>query len=255
MATTPTTRVTTLARSHRLDVDTATYPAVSYVQAYGIEDLKLVEEMRVEEDEMHSDDGAMRETNTGYSWRLEAKLAYSTNLAGSAIDTVHAFLRNQFKLHRTTRVENAEFGVRFYQRDGLDDMHNHEGRVYVKSWSMPGGKGGDRIDIVLQGQGALADITNPAGSLLPTVTSVDPATGDTAGGELVNIYGQHYMPNGVDDVSAIVFGADAATDWTVISDSHIVAISPAHAAGTVAVRVTTDAGQSADTAADNYVYA
>lgn len=254
MATTPTTRVTSLARSHRLDVDTAVSPAVNYEQVIGQEDLKLIEELRTEEDEMQNDGGALRETNTGYSWRLELKLAYSTNLAGSAVNAVHSFLRTKFKLHRSARIETAEFGIRFYHRDGLDDLHNHEGRVYVKSWTLPGGKGGDRLDVVLQGQGVLADITNPAGSLLPTVTGLSPATGIDDGGTVVNVFGQHFKPNGVDDVSAVVFGANPADGYTVISDSHLVAVAPAGTAGTVAVRVTTDAGQSADTAADNYVY-
>lgn len=253
MATTPTTRVTSLARSHRLDIDLGTYPAVQYDQAFGLEDLKLIEEPRVEEDEMYDDDGAMRETNTGYAWRLEGKLAYSMNLAGTAIDPVHAFLRTRFKGHRTSRIEQHEFGIRFYHRDGLDDLYNCEGRVYVKQWTMPGGKGGDRIDIVLQGQGQLVDIANPLASLVPTVTGLSPATGDDGGGELVNVYGQNFKPNGVDDVSAVDFGANAA-EFTVISDSHLVAVAPAGAAGTVAVRVTTDAGQSADTPADNYTY-
>lgn len=253
MATTPTTRVTRLARSHRLDIDTATYPASQYEQLFGVEDLKLIEELRVEEDETYSDDGAMRETNTGYSWRLEIKLAYSTNLAQSAVDTVHAFLRTKFKQHRLTRIENAEFGVRFYEKDGLDSGYECEGRVYVKSWTMPGGKGGDRVDVVLQGQGALTGITNPAGSLVPTVTGLDPATGDEAGGELINIYGQHFKPAGQADVSDVDFGANGA-DFTVVSDSHIVAVAPAGSAGTVQVKVTTSAGASADTAADNYIY-
>lgn len=254
MATTPTTRVTSLARSHRLDVDTGTYPAVNYEQVMGIEDLKLIEEIRTEEDEVYDDNGALRETNTGYSWRLEGKLAFSTNLAGTSVDTVHAFLRNRFKMHRTGRVENAEFGIRFYNRNGLDDLHTCEGRVYVKSWTMPGGKGRDAIDIVLQGQGQLTDITNPAASLVPTVTGVSPATGDEAGGDqTVNIYGQHFMPNGVNGVTAVQFGSNNATDYTVVSDSHIVAIPPA-GSGTVQVKVTTAAGTSADSA-DDYTYA
>jgi len=254
MATTPTTRVTTLARTHRIDIDTGTYPAVNYAQLIGIEDLKLIEDVRVEDDEMYENAGAMRETNIGYGWRIEGKLAYSTNLAGSAVETVHAFLRTRFKGHRAARVETLEFGIRFYQREGLDDLHNHEGRVYVKSWTPPGGKGRAAIDIVLQGQGALADISNPAGSLLPTVTGLTPATGDEAGGEQIQIFGQHFKPNNVDDVSAVVFGANPATDFVTISDNLIVATAPAGSAGTVAVRVTTDAGQSADTAADNYLY-
>jgi hypothetical protein len=254
MATSPTTRVTSLARSHRLDIDTATFPASNYEQLIAIEDLKLVEELRTEEDEAYEDEGAQRETNTGYNWRIEGKLALSTNLAQTSLNAVHAFLRAQFKRHRTERVEQAEFGIRFYNRDGLDDGMSHEGRVYVKSWPLPGSKGRDSLDIVLQGQGALGDITNPAASLLPTVTGLSPATGDEAGGELINIYGRNFKPNNVDDVSAVVFGANPADGYVTVSDSHIVAVAPAGVAGTVAVRVTTDAGQSADTAADNYVY-
>lgn len=255
MATTPTTRVTSLARSHRLDIDTATYPAVNYEQLMGLEELKLVEEIRVEEDEGYSDDGAMRETNTGYNWRLEGKLAYSTNLAGDAVDTVHAFLRTKFKAHRAGRIENAEFGVRFYDRDGLDSGHEHEGRVYVKQWSMPGGKGRDVIDIVLQGQGSLTDITNPLGTLTPEITSLDPATGPTAGGNLVSIYGSKFT--GVTGATGVKFGANNATSYVLVNDTRIVAIAPAGLAGTVEVTVTTPDGTNPTpgTTANDYVYA
>jgi hypothetical protein len=253
MATTPTTRVTALARSHRLDVDIATYPAVNYQQVLGVDDLKLVEEIRVEDDEPYDSLGAARETNTGYSWRLEGKLAFSTNLAGTALDSVHSFLRAQFKKHRAQRVEQAEFGVRFYQRDGLDDLHNHEGRVYVKSWGMPGGRGRDTIDIVLQGQDALADITNPNGSLVPVIFSLSPTGGSTAGGDLVNIYGTHFA--GVTGAAAVKFGATNATNYVLVNDGHIVATAPAGGPGTVQVSVTTPSGTSADTAADDYTYA
>lgn len=256
MATTPVTRVTELARNHRLDADTATYPAVNYAQLLGIEEAKLVEERRTEDDEVYDDAGAMREEVTGYNWRIELKLAWSTNLAGTAIDTVQAFLRTQFKALRTSSAGNAEFGIRWYHRDGLDDGNSHEGRVYVKSWAPSGGKGRDTVDIVLQGQGAISDITNPAGSLVPTVTSISPTSGSTAGSDqVVDVYGQHYMPNGVADVSGVDFGANPAVDYTVVSDSHIVAIPPAGLAGTVQVKVTTSAGASADTAADDYTYA
>ncbi|WP_038843447.1 phage tail tube protein [Salinispora arenicola] len=256
MATTPTTRVTELARSSRLDIDTATYPTVVYQQLMGVEEAKLLEELRTEDDEVYDDTGAMREEVTGYAWRIEAKIAWSTNLAGTAIDAVQAFLRSQFKALRTSAAGNAEFGIRWYHRDGLDDGNSHEGRVYVKSWAPSGGKGRETIDIVLQGQGQITDITNPAGSLTPTVTSIAPTSGSTAGSDqVVGIYGQHYMPNGVAAVTAVEFGTDDAIDYTVVSDSHIVAIPPAVAASTVQVRVTTTAGASTDTAADDYTYA
>ncbi|MGW4467469.1 phage tail tube protein [Micromonospora sp. NPDC004704] len=252
MATTPTPRVTDLTRSHRLDIDTATFPASAYEQLIGIEDLKLVEELRTEEDEMYDDEGALRETNTGYSWRIEAKLAYSTNLLGTVVNAVHAFLRGRFKQHRQGRVEAAEFGVRFYHRDGLDDGHSHEGRVYVKQWTMPGGKGGQRLDIVLQGQGQLGDIANPNANMDPVVTGLSPATGTDDGGTMVNVYGTHLGT--ATGATGVKFGATNATSYVVVSDSHLVAVAPAGTAGTVAVTVTTPEGTSANTAADDYVY-
>lgn len=252
MATTPTTRVTSLARTHRLDLDLGAFPVVDYQQLLGIEDLKLIEEPRVEDDEDYDDAGAMRETNTGYSWRLEGKLAYSTNLAGTAVDTVHAFLRTQFKKHRTARIETAEFGVRFYNRDGLEDGYSCEGRVYVKQWTLPGGKGRDAIDIVLQGQGALADILNPNASLVPAVTGLSPATGPAAGGTMVQIFGNHFT--GTVGAAGVKFGATNATSYTVVNDGLIVAVAPAVAASTVQVSVTNPGGTSPNVAADDYVY-
>lgn len=254
MATTPTTRVTQLARRMRLDINTAADPSTSYNQLVGIEEAKLVETRRTEDDEGYEDGGAAREAVTGYSWQLEIKIDYSTNLAGSAVDTVHAFLRNKWAATRTASAQASEFGVRWYDRNGLTG-DAYEGRVYVKDWKPSGGKGRETVDLVLFGQGALADITNPAASLTPTVTSISPASGsDDGSDQVVDIYGQHFMPGGVSTVTAVEFGANDAVDYTVISDSHIVAIPPAGTAGTVQVKVTTAAGESANTSADDYTY-
>lgn len=253
MATTPTTRVTSLTRSHRLDINIAADPSTNYSQLMGLEDLKLLEDLEVEDDGMYEDAGAKRETNTGYGWRLEAKLALSTNLAGTSLDTNHAFLRTKFKGHRTGRVEAFEFGVRFYNRHGVDDGHSHEGRVYVKAWPLPGGKGGDRIDIVLQGQGALADITNPAGSLLPAVYSISPTGGAAAGGQLIQINGYNFST--VTGAAGVKVGGTNATSYTIVNDSLIVAVAPAHAAGSTQVLVTNPTGPSPDTTADDFLYA
>lgn len=253
MATTPTTRVTNLSRSHRTDIDTGVYPTVSYLELVGIEDLKLVEEPTVEADNPYENAGAMRETNTGYAWRLEGKLAFSTNLAGTLLDPGHAFLRAQFKKLRTMRAEQTEFGVRFYHRQGLDDGTSHEGRVYVKAWNMPGGSGRDAIDIVLQGQGALADITNPLASALPVIDSLLPTGGGTAGGNLVKIFGAKFT--GVTGAAGVKFGANNATNYSLVHDGLIVATAPAGSAATIQVSVTTPGGTSANTAADDYTYA
>ena len=249
MATTPTTRVTALSRRMRVDIDTATYPASQYQQLMGKQELKLIEELRTVDGETYEDEGAARDDVTGYSWRVEGKILHSTNAAGTAVDPVHLFLRQQFELAKGG-AHLGEFGIRWYDRNGLDDGNSKEGRAYVKAWPPEGGSPGaqDVISVVIQGQGPLASITNPNASLLPAVTGLSPATGAAAGGELINVYGTHFT--GATDVD---FASDAA-DFVIVSDSHIVAVAPAHAAGTVQVKVTNAAGVSPNVTADDYVY-
>lgn len=255
MTTTPTTRVTQLARRMRVEVDTATYPASAYNQLMGIEELKLIEELRAEPDEVYEDAGAMREQVTGYAWRIEVKIKHSTNAAGTSVDTVHAFLRTQFNLLKTTAsTASAEFGVRWYDRNGVAG-DSFEGRVYVKDLPHDGGGGGaqDTVTVVLQGQGALTPITNPAGSLLPAVYSVSPTGGAAAGGTVVQINGYNFST--VTGAAGVKFGGTNATAYTIVSDSLIVAVAPAHAAGSTQVLVTNPTGPSPDTTADDYLYA
>jgi hypothetical protein len=249
MATTPATRRTDQTFRWRLDIDTATYPAVQYQQMMGIEDFKPPREPRTVADETYEDQGAYREASTGSAWRVEAKFKFSLNAAGTSRDPVHAFLFDKWtNFCASNNVLAAEFGLQYYDRNGIAD-EAFEGRAFVKSWVMDGGLGQEVVTVVLQGQGALAAITNPASSQLPGVTGLLPATGDADGGTLVNIYGHHLA-----GASAVEFGTDDATSYTIVSDSHIVAVSPAHAAGTVQVKVTTTHGVSPNVTADDFVY-
>ncbi len=84
----------------------------------------------------------------------------------------------------------------------------------------------------------------------PTVTSVSPIAGGIAGGTSVTITGQGFC----NFVTAVTFGGTAATSFVDNSDTSITAVSPAHAAGTVDVRVTNTAGTSAISAADHFTY-
>jgi len=83
----------------------------------------------------------------------------------------------------------------------------------------------------------------------PTVTSVSPSTGPIAGGTSVTITG-----TGFTGATAVNFGATAATSFTVNSATSITATSPAGAAGTVDITVTTAGGTSATSAADQFTY-
>lgn len=73
----------------------------------------------------------------------------------------------------------------------------------------------------------------------PTVTSVDPSTIDETGGELVTITGTKFT-----GATAVTFGGVAASDFEVVSDSKISAITPVTTAGSVAVVVTSPEGAS-----------
>ncbi len=82
----------------------------------------------------------------------------------------------------------------------------------------------------------------------PTVTAVSPAVARTAGGSTITITG-----TGFTGATQVSFGASLATP-TVVNDTTITVVAPAHAAGTVNVLVSTPLGTSADTAADDFVY-
>ena len=82
----------------------------------------------------------------------------------------------------------------------------------------------------------------------PTVTSVSPTAGPTAGGTSVVITGTN-----LSGATAVTFGATAAPGFTVNSATQITATAPA-GTGTVDVRITTVGGTSATSAADQFTY-
>jgi len=84
---------------------------------------------------------------------------------------------------------------------------------------------------------------------IPVVESLDDITGPQAGGEIIRVYG-----TGFSTATAVNFTATPATDFTIVSDHEIIAISPAHAAGATNVRVTNPTGQSATSASNVYTY-
>jgi hypothetical protein len=73
----------------------------------------------------------------------------------------------------------------------------------------------------------------------PSLTSIAPSSGNTAGGTPVTLTG-----NGLLGATAVRFDATAATSFTVNSATQITASTPAHAASTAAVTVTTPGGTS-----------
>jgi hypothetical protein len=85
----------------------------------------------------------------------------------------------------------------------------------------------------------------------PVVTDVEPNGGLTSGGYEVVITGTEFS-----GATKVTFGGTEVDedDFTVDSDTQITATAPLHAAGTVQVQVTTPAGVSVDTSADDFTY-
>ena len=80
----------------------------------------------------------------------------------------------------------------------------------------------------------------PAASI-PSVTSVLPATGSTAGGTTVTITGVRLT-----GATSVTFGGNAGTSLTVVSDTSLTVITPAGTAGAVTIVVTTPSGVDID---------
>jgi IPT/TIG domain/Divergent InlB B-repeat domain len=83
----------------------------------------------------------------------------------------------------------------------------------------------------------------------PTVTSVSPNHGTTAGGETITVHGTNLgTPTGVG------FGGTAGTEVTGVSATELTVKSPPHAAGQVDVIVTAAAGTSPTGSADQFTF-
>ena len=91
--------------------------------------------------------------------------------------------------------------------------------------------------------------TYQAAPALPAVTGVSPASGPAAGGTTVTITG-----SGFTGATKVAFGTLAATSFTVVSGTQVTAVSPAQAASTYDITVTTPSGTSPVVTADAYTY-
>lgn len=79
-------------------------------------------------------------------------------------------------------------------------------------------------------------------SATPVVTSSDVVTGPAAGGNLVKVFGTRLT-----GATAVKFGSVNATVISVVSDSAVVALAPAQAAGSKPISVVTPGGTSGTT--------
>jgi hypothetical protein len=119
------------------------------------------------------------------------------------------------------------------------------------SWYLSGSPSSRWDDDDLHALTALVGSNFEAIDLTPVVTSLDQASGPSAGGTAVTIHGQNFT--GVAGQLQVFFGATAAS-VSVISDTVIVATAPAHSAGTIDVTVQTPYGTSHTSTPDRFTF-
>ncbi|MFN2464036.1 MAG: IPT/TIG domain-containing protein [Candidatus Dormibacteria bacterium] len=89
----------------------------------------------------------------------------------------------------------------------------------------------------------------------PTVASITPARGASAGGNLVTVSGTGFRAGGPTcDVKGVAFGGASAILTGTCTDTAVSVVAPPGLAGTVDVVVTTDGGPSAAGTGDRYTY-
>ena len=91
-------------------------------------------------------------------------------------------------------------------------------------------------------------ITSASAPGAPTVTAISPSSGTTAGGTSVTITGTNFT-----GATSVTIGGVAALSFTVNSATLITATTPAGAAGTASVQVTTSSGGNSANSLYTYV--
>ncbi|WP_245714162.1 IPT/TIG domain-containing protein, partial [Nocardia vaccinii] len=94
------------------------------------------------------------------------------------------------------------------------------------------------VSVTVTGPGGTSNPVTYTYVVVPTITSISPTSGPTAGGNNVTITG-----TGFTGPLTVRFGTTATT-FTVNSATQITAVAPAHTAGTVQVTVTGSGGTS-----------
>jgi len=152
-------------------------------------------------------------------------------------------------------VSAVRFGATSVLRKNIDVVSPTSIVVTSPSASKPG-----TVDVTVSAAGGTSAINDPgdnftylasqkANKLAPTIVKLSPSEGEVSGGTPVTINGSNL--NEVDDVK---FGSTAAASFTVNSSTSITAVSPAEAAGTVDVRVSSPSGISPVNANDQFTF-
>jgi hypothetical protein len=106
------------------------------------------------------------------------------------------------------------------------------------------------VDVTVTAPSGTSPVNPPADQFTygPTVTGLSPTSGQSVGGTAVNVIG-----TGFTGATSVIFGTAEATSVTVVNANLVTAVSPP-GNGVVDVSVTTPAGTSPPTPADQFTY-
>ena len=144
-------------------------------------------------------------------------------------------------------------GVRLYVDGNLiiDHWVNQSQTTYTANRVLTSGYHTIKMEYYEASVDALAKLSWAVVDATPTVIALNPTYGPTAGGTTTTITGTNFAAP-----ASVSFGNGyPATSVYVMNPTTITCKSPAHAAGTVDVRVTTPGGTSPVSSGDRYTYA
>lgn len=221
----------TTNRKWWFDVEDPAAPGVP-VGVFGIGEFKFKPSEASQQDDSDFDgEGFKSSTVTALTWGGEGKLHRKTRSSDStAYDPGQEILR---KAARGMGAANR-LKVRVYEMEPEGPRVEAYSGYCLVTWSPDGGnmEALDTVSFALVGQGKCSEIAHPEGvTALPAIQSVLPS--GAAATDTVVIEGAHFT--GITGPTGVKFGAVNATSYTVLSDSTILAVVPAGAAGSAPV--------------------
>lgn len=227
------TEVNLLARSYRVEVSN---DGTAWVRPKGLDSLDDKFDDNMESVDDYDTNGWGKKEKTLINWALTFNINRKTD--SGVEDPGQKMLRDR----RGKFGEESRIYVRWFRTDGIDEAWSGVAVVSINR-ANTATKDVDASSVTLDGYGEATAITNPySASSVPVISSLSPATGAAAGGNLVTITGQGFT--GVTGAASVKFGGNNATSYVVVSDSKIVATVAAHAAGATDVLVTNGTGPS-----------
>jgi hypothetical protein len=238
------TGVPTINTKWRLDVNTGTTASPVWVQVRGMSNFNPAVANTVNDSTDYDSVG----------WGSDNVTLRKFQPSGTVMRKLYAGAEDPGqKAIRQAADSLTELEVRYYER--VAGGAAYQGSV-MPQWEDQAGDpaGNSTANFTLLGQGARTAIENPNDTAtgVPVIYSASPNNGSTAGGELVTITGTGFTT--VTGATGVKFGSTNATNYTVVSDSKIVATAPANTAGAKDIVVTNGVGAST-TGTGAYTYA